>query len=130
MSRGGRSSGKRRGDNALTFSLESMGLSRSETLPPPTLLPPALYPPLDLKPLPLRNNEVDLYLLTLKQEFRLSLTTSKYFINPVKEKPKIERYSDKYENTLNKSVVNGNHFEFGINSINNLLIFLLIFFYS
>lgn len=118
MSRGGRAVGKRRGgENALTFSLESMGLSRGETLPPPTLQPPALYPSVNLKSAPLRNNEIDNYLLTLKQEFRLSLTTSKYYIKPSKEKPNIERYSDKYENIVNESVMNGNHFEIGINQV-------------
>jgi len=115
MSRGGRGGGKKRGDNALTFSLESMGLSRGETLPPPTLHPPALYPQIDLKTAPLKNSEVDNYLLTLKQEFRQSLTTSKYYINPSKDKPKIERYSDKYENIANKTVLNGTDVKFGIN---------------
>jgi len=105
MSRGGRSGGKRRGD-AMTFSLESMGLSRGEVLPPPTLIPPPNYPTTDSKALPLHDNDVDNYWLTLKQEMRQSLTTSKYYINPVKDKPKIERYSDKYENIVNDIALN------------------------
>ena len=99
MSRGGRGA-KRRGD-AMTFSLESIGFNRGESLPPPVLTPPANYPTIDCKPLPLRNEDVDNYWLTLKQEMRQSMMTSKYFINLKKDKPKIERYSDKYENIVN-----------------------------
>ncbi|CAG2100344.1 unnamed protein product [Medioppia subpectinata] len=109
MSRGGGRGGKRRDGNSLTFSLESIGLSRGESLPPPTLTPPLNYPSIDAKPLPLDpHNEIDNYLLTLKQELRQSLMTSKYYINASKEKPQIERYSDKYENIANDSSLNDN----------------------
>ncbi|XP_054160085.1 DNA-directed RNA polymerase III subunit RPC7-like [Oppia nitens] len=106
MSRGGRGGGRGgKRDGGLTFSLESMGLTRGEALPPPTLTPPPNYPSIaDCRPLPLHDNEIDNYLLTLKQEFRQSMITSKYFISATKEKSQIERYSDKYENIATDSV--------------------------
>ena len=106
MSRGGRGGSKKRGDATLTFSLESMGLTRGDALPPPTLVPPPNYPSIDSKALPLRDNDIDNYWLTLKQELRQSLVSSQYHINPVKERPKMERYSDKYENLANDISVN------------------------
>ncbi|CAG2161929.1 unnamed protein product [Oppiella nova] len=108
MSRGGRSGAKKRGDNTLTFSLESIGLTRGDALPPPTLVPPLNYPSIDAKALALHDNDVDNYLLTLKQELRQSLTTSKYYISAPKERPHIERYSDKYENIANETPINDN----------------------
>src|SRR5437879_2952793 len=96
MSNRGRGRG-RGGGSGLSFSLESMGLSRGDALPPPILQPPPNYPPLDVKCAPLRITDGDDYLLTLKQELRSAFSSSIYYINPIKAKPKIERYSDKYE---------------------------------
>ena len=99
----GRGRGAKRGGPGLTFSLETIGLNRGDVLPSATLQPPPLYPTLETKIIPQKLNEVDKYLVSLKQEFHSAMSSSIYFINPVKAKPKLVRYSDKYENISNKN---------------------------
>jgi len=87
--------GRARG-RGLSFSVESLGFGRGETLPGSILQPPPLFPALDFKPLPLSSGEEYDYLLALKQEFRVGMKESPYYIKPSERKKDIERYSDKY----------------------------------
>lgn len=86
-------------------------MNRGDVLPTPTLQPQSLYPPNECRPVPLRSDDVDFYLLTLKQDLRTTFRNSKYFVNPAKPKQKIERYSDKYESLANRLEVSETGFE-------------------
>ena len=102
MSRG---RGRGRGQ---AFHLQQVGLGPGEA-PPAILQPPPLFPNLDRYPLPLKNNELDNYLLSVKQEFRTSMTHGPLYVKPVdKQGYKIQRYSDRYRKPVkqDKSTLN------------------------
>jgi len=106
MSRG---RGRGRGQ---AFHLQQVGLGPGEA-PPAILQPPPLFPNLERHPLPLKSNELDNYLLSVKQEFRTSITHGPFYIKPVdKQSYKIQRYSDRYrkpvkqgKSTLNTALI-------------------------
>lgn len=58
--------------------------------------PSALYPALEQKPLPLLGGEQVEYLLALKQELRGASRSLPSFLQPMKKKKDVTRYSDKY----------------------------------
>lgn len=61
--------------------LEALGItSAGDSAPPPILQPPPLFPPLDRKPLELQKNDVDTYLLEVKQELRAFTQESGFHI--------------------------------------------------
>uniref|UniRef100_A0A8C5QVT7 Uncharacterized protein n=1 Tax=Leptobrachium leishanense TaxID=445787 RepID=A0A8C5QVT7_9ANUR len=89
--------GRGGGRGQMTFNVEAIGISRGESLPPPTLQPPQLFPALDYKPVPLQSGEEVEYMLALKQELRGAMKSLPYFIKPAAPKKDVERYSDKYQ---------------------------------
>ncbi|KXJ10306.1 DNA-directed RNA polymerase III subunit RPC7-like [Exaiptasia diaphana] len=112
--RGGRGrGGKGRG---FTFDIGAIGFGRgSDALPAAILQPPPLFPPLERRPLPLRISEKDDYMLVLKEEFRMIMNTSPYYIKPDAAKKDIERYSDRFKENQQTDSTNSwtpdwNHF--------------------
>ena len=96
MSRG---RGRGRGQ---AFHLQQIGLGPGEA-PPAILQPPPLFPSLERNPLPLKSNELDNYLLSVKQEFRTSITHGPFYIKPVDKRIyKIQRYSDRYRKPVKR----------------------------
>ena len=80
--------------------LEALGItSAGDSAPPPILQPPPLFPPLDRKPLEIKNTDVDVYLLEVKQELRAFMRESGFYLvddsdvdpNHVGKKAKVER---------------------------------------
>ena len=61
-------------------SLEAIGISHGDSVPPPILQPPPLYPNLSRCPLPLEDSEVNQYLVAIKQEFRTAMTRTPHFL--------------------------------------------------
>lgn len=102
MSRG---RGRGRGQS---FHLQQVGLAPGEA-PPAILQPPPLFPELERKPLQCKRNELDNYLLSVKQEFRTAITQGPLYIKLVDKKSfKIERYSDKYKRCTRQEKANLN----------------------
>ncbi|KAK3717895.1 hypothetical protein QZH41_014901, partial [Actinostola sp. cb2023] len=101
----GRGRGRGRG---FSFDIASIGFGRgSEALPTATLQPPPTFPPLEKRPLPLRMSEADDYMLVLKEEFKLIMNASPYYIKPDIVNRDIERYSDRFkEKHQNESTMN------------------------
>ena len=88
--------------------MEQVGLSPGEA-PPAILQPPPLFPDLERKPLPCKRNEADNYMLSVKQEFRTSITNGPLYIKPVnKQNFKIDRYSDRYRKCTRQEKANLN----------------------
>lgn len=83
----------------MTFSVEAIGITRGDSLPPSIQQPTPLYPVMEQKPLPLTGGEEAEYLLALKQEFRGAMKTLPYFIQPAAGRTDVERYSDKYHSS-------------------------------
>ncbi|RWS12684.1 DNA-directed RNA polymerase III subunit RPC7-like protein [Dinothrombium tinctorium] len=94
--------GKGRG-KGLSFNLETFGLKSSDFIQTRALEPPSLYPPLLFKPVALNTTEVDNYLIAVKQELRLHFKNSRFYLDSRKAKNAVVKYSDKYENIINKS---------------------------
>lgn len=90
--------GKGRGRGKYTFNLESIGISKNETLPSSSLTPPPLFPPLPVKSVPFTPSKSDHYnyLYDVKQELSSAFKSSKYFLVPPKVNLGIQRYSDKF----------------------------------
>lgn len=102
MSRG---RGRGRGQ---AFHLQQVGLSPGEA-PPAILQPPPLFPDLQRKPLHCKRNEVDNYMLSVKQEFRTTIANGPLYIKLVNRQGfKIERYSDRYRSCTRKGKTNFN----------------------
>ncbi|PVD19766.1 hypothetical protein C0Q70_20257 [Pomacea canaliculata] len=97
--------GRGRG-RGLSFSVDTLGFGRGETLPAAIQQPPPLYPLLLYKPVPLQKGEDYDYLLALKQDFRTTIRRSPFYLTLVEKKQDIERYSDKYQ--LGQQDVQGN----------------------
>ncbi|GFS13092.1 DNA-directed RNA polymerase III subunit RPC7-like protein [Elysia marginata] len=88
----GRGRGRGRG---LSINIEALGLGRGEVIPS-VAQPPPLYPPLVFRPMPpAKNSDLD-YMIALRQELRLSMHKSPYYVNAPHKAKDIERYSDKY----------------------------------
>ncbi|XP_070822442.1 DNA-directed RNA polymerase III subunit RPC7-like [Chaetodon trifascialis] len=88
--------GRGRGRRMMSFSVEAVGISRGDSLPPSIQQPTPLFPVMEQKPLPLSGGEEVEYLLALKQEFRGAMRSLPYFIQPAAAHRDVERYSDKY----------------------------------
>ncbi|XP_029928722.1 DNA-directed RNA polymerase III subunit RPC7-like [Myripristis murdjan] len=91
--------GRGRGRRLMSFSVEAVGISRGESLPPSILQPTPLFPPMEQKPLPLVGGEEVEYMLALKQEFRGAMRSLPFFIQPDAPHTDVERYSDKYHSS-------------------------------
>ena len=102
MSRG---RGRGRGQ---AYHLQQVGPSPGEA-PPAILQPPPLFPDLERKPLPCKRNEADNYMLSVKQEFRTSITNGPFYVKPInKQNFKIDRYSDRYRKCKRQEKANLN----------------------
>ncbi|KAG7218841.1 hypothetical protein INR49_019683 [Caranx melampygus] len=88
-----------RGRRTLSFSVDTVGINRGETLPPSLQQPTPAYPVMEQKPLPLAGGEEAEYLLALKQEFRGAMRSLPCFIQPAVAHRDVERYSDKYHSS-------------------------------
>ncbi|KAK2845222.1 hypothetical protein Q5P01_011881 [Channa striata] len=88
--------GRGRGRKAMSFSVDSVGITRGDTFPPSVQQPTPLYPVMEQKPLPLTGGEEADYLLALKQEFRGAMRCLPCFIQPAATRRDVARYSDKY----------------------------------
>ena len=101
--RGGRGGGRGRGrggGGSGTFTLDAMGLKPSEAPVAPVIVqPPPAFPIRTYLPLPLRTNDVDEYLVNLKQDIRTHMRGSKFFIQQPEQTKRIVKYSDKYESS-------------------------------
>uniref|UniRef100_A0A8C9ZJU3 DNA-directed RNA polymerase III subunit n=1 Tax=Sander lucioperca TaxID=283035 RepID=A0A8C9ZJU3_SANLU len=71
-----------RGRRMMTFSVEAVGITRGDSLPPSIQQPTPLFPVMEQKPLPLTAGEEEEYLLALKQEFRGAMKSLPCFIQP------------------------------------------------
>ncbi|XP_042372611.1 DNA-directed RNA polymerase III subunit RPC7-like, partial [Plectropomus leopardus] len=71
-----------RGRRMMSFSVEAVGISRGDSLPPSIQQPTPLFPVMEQKPLPLTGGEEAEYLLALKQEFRGAMKSLPFFIQP------------------------------------------------
>ncbi|KAG7475559.1 DNA-directed RNA polymerase III subunit RPC7-like [Solea senegalensis] len=91
--------GRGRGRRAMTFSVDAVGISRGESLPPSMQQPTPVFPVMEHKPLPLAVGEEAEYLLALKQEFRGAMKSLPCFIQPAAARRDVERYSDKYHSS-------------------------------
>ncbi|XP_040899945.1 RNA polymerase III subunit GL b [Toxotes jaculatrix] len=85
-----------RGRRTMSFSVDAVGISRGDGLPPSMQQPTPLFPVMEQKPLPLAGGEEAEYLLALKQEFRGAMRSLPCFIQPAAPHRDVERYSDKY----------------------------------
>uniref|UniRef100_A0A3Q2TAM2 RNA polymerase III subunit G like n=1 Tax=Fundulus heteroclitus TaxID=8078 RepID=A0A3Q2TAM2_FUNHE len=85
-----------RGRRTMSFSVDSVGISRGETLPPAVQQPTPVFPVMEQKPLPLTGGEEAEYLTALKQDFRGAMRGLPCFIQPAAAHRDVERYSDKY----------------------------------
>lgn len=83
----------------MSFSVEAVGISRGDSLPPSIQQPTPLFPVMEQKPLPLAGGEEAEYLLALKQEFRGAMKSLPFFIQPAAAHRDVERYSDKYHSS-------------------------------
>ncbi|CAJ1061308.1 polymerase (RNA) III (DNA directed) polypeptide G like b [Xyrichtys novacula] len=90
------SRGRGRGLRLMSFSVEAVGITRGDSLPPSIQQPTPVYPTMERKPLPLTGGEEAEYLLALKQEFRGAMKGLPCFIQPAAAARDVERYSDKY----------------------------------
>ncbi|KAM3873572.1 DNA-directed RNA polymerase III subunit RPC7-like [Diretmus argenteus] len=88
-----------RGQRNMSFSVEAVGISRGDNLPPSILQPTPLFPPMDQKPVPLVGGEEAEYMLALKQEFRGAMRSLPFYIQPAAPHKDVERYSDKYHSS-------------------------------
>ncbi|XP_069576364.1 DNA-directed RNA polymerase III subunit RPC7-like isoform X2 [Brachyistius frenatus] len=88
--------GRGRSRMTLSFSVDSVGINRGETLPPTVQQPTPVFPVMEQKPLPLTGGEEAEYLLALKQDFRGAMRSLPFFIQPAAAHRDVERYSDKY----------------------------------
>ncbi|XP_031167079.1 RNA polymerase III subunit GL b [Sander lucioperca] len=88
-----------RGRRMMTFSVEAVGITRGDSLPPSIQQPTPLFPVMEQKPLPLTAGEEEEYLLALKQEFRGAMKSLPCFIQPTAAHRDVERYSDKYHSS-------------------------------
>lgn len=91
--------GRGRGRRMMSFSVEAVGISRGDSLPPSIQQPTPLFPVMEQKPLPLAGGEEAEYLLALKQEFRGAMKSLPFFIQPAAAHRDVERYSDKYHSS-------------------------------
>ncbi|KAK5921505.1 hypothetical protein CgunFtcFv8_018863 [Champsocephalus gunnari] len=89
----------RGGRRAMSFSVEAVGITRGESLPPSIQQPTPVYPVMEQKPLPLSGGEEAEYLLALKQEFRGAMRSLPHYIHPAEQRGDVERYSDKYHSS-------------------------------
>ena len=94
MSRG---RGRGRGRGKTFGGLEVLTILPGEPAPPPILQPPPLFPVLDQKPLELRNDEIDNYMLSVKQDLRQFMRQGPFHLKVGSIKREIRRYSDKYQ---------------------------------
>ncbi|XP_026173446.1 DNA-directed RNA polymerase III subunit RPC7-like [Mastacembelus armatus] len=88
--------GRGRGRRTMSFSVDVVGISRGDSLPPSMQQPTPLFPAMEQKPLPLAGGEEMEYLLALKQEFRGAMRNLPCFIQQPAARRDVERYSDKY----------------------------------
>ncbi|XP_022617718.1 DNA-directed RNA polymerase III subunit RPC7-like [Seriola dumerili] len=88
--------GRGRGRRTMSFSVDAVGISRGDSLPPSMQQPTPAFPVMEQKPLPLAVGEEAEYLLALKQEFRGAMKSLPCFIQPAAAHKDVERYSDKY----------------------------------
>ncbi|XP_071324913.1 DNA-directed RNA polymerase III subunit RPC7-like [Trachinotus anak] len=88
-----------RGRRTMSFSVDAVGISRGDSLPPSMQQPTPAFPVMEQKPLPLAGGEEAEYLLALKQEFRGAMRSLPCFIQPAAALRDVERYSDKYHNS-------------------------------
>uniref|UniRef100_A0A7N8XF65 Uncharacterized protein n=1 Tax=Mastacembelus armatus TaxID=205130 RepID=A0A7N8XF65_9TELE len=72
--------GRGRGRRTMSFSVDVVGISRGDSLPPSMQQPTPLFPAMEQKPLPLAGGEEMEYLLALKQEFRGAMRNLPCFI--------------------------------------------------
>uniref|UniRef100_A0A3B4YN24 Uncharacterized protein n=1 Tax=Seriola lalandi dorsalis TaxID=1841481 RepID=A0A3B4YN24_SERLL len=75
--------GRGRGRRTMSFSVDAVGISRGDSLPPSMQQPTPAFPVMEQKPLPLAVGEEAEYLLALKQEFRGAMKSLPCFIQPV-----------------------------------------------
>ncbi|XP_047217139.1 RNA polymerase III subunit GL b [Girardinichthys multiradiatus] len=85
-----------RGRRTLSFIVDSVGISRGDSLPPAVQQPMPVFPVIEQKPLPLTGGEEAEYLTALKQDFRGAMRSLPCFIQPAAVHRDVERYSDKY----------------------------------
>uniref|UniRef100_A0A3Q1FNM3 DNA-directed RNA polymerase III subunit RPC7-like n=1 Tax=Acanthochromis polyacanthus TaxID=80966 RepID=A0A3Q1FNM3_9TELE len=88
-----------RSRRTLSFSVDSVGINRGESLPPTLQQPTPVFPVMEQKPLPLTGGEEAEYLLALKQDFRGAMRSLPCFIQPAAALRDVERYSDKYHSS-------------------------------
>ena len=96
--------GRCKKNRGCALSLEALGISKGEQVPPPSLAPPPLFPPLSVNPIPIKPDKTNNYeaLFEIKKKLFSNFISSKNFLIRPKVKLTIERYSDKFE-TNNES---------------------------
>ena len=96
--------GRGRGQGPKTpIPMSSLGMNRQELAQHQNVLtPPELYPPTFFRAIKIEPEEVDLFLVGVKRQFRNELRNSQFYIKEKKDAPSVERYSDKYETILSQ----------------------------
>lgn len=97
----GRGRGRGSAANKMPIPMSSIALNRNE-LNQNVQTPPELYPATFFRTIKIEPEEVDLFLVGIKQQLRTDFKNSQYFIKEKKVERTIDRYSDKYETILNQ----------------------------
>ncbi|XP_043920115.1 DNA-directed RNA polymerase III subunit RPC7 isoform X2 [Protopterus annectens] len=97
--------GRGRGRASFTFNVEAIGFKKGEQLPEAICQPGSLFPSVDFKPVPLKTGEDVEYMLALKQELRGTMKQLPYFMEVQRERPAVQRYTDKYKEEYEKHFV-------------------------